>query len=415
MAKAKKNNDKANAKGAEGATGATGAAATTAVEEVVDEVAPHKPEGSLVPVKVLSLFNNPHRSDEVFVWQEDKILGLQETYLVDGFQSTFEVSADKLARVCLAGGGHHRTEALRRLIKDGKGALVRGLFQDADGDWCIKVVKKNYNNDQMLRNFMIENADQWGKDADQNVYLMTLQIRNFLDKMLENSTDVDDFIGMVQSAHPLQMDERAYTRSKNAGHVSATTISQYLGEHTWSRVSITKAIKIIDEPGAEGDTLRELAKKLPSIAMAYQFRNLMTDVEEDGEKVRASVDDMKRAEKIIDNFGLNRKDLEDIDKLKKEKGLPAIEAITEFTNLKKEELKAEKDAKKGAAKEPVQKDAPAPAEHFVESMKHALNSAKLAKGDVSKAQFIQAQSLFKDLAAELQVMANRFGGGDTKK
>ena len=403
MAKAKKNNAvKDEAKGAEGAT------ETTTAVEPVDEPAPHKAEGSLATIKVKDLHNNPHRSDEVFVWQEEKILGLQETFLVDGFQSTYEVSADKLGRVCLAGGGHHRTEALRRLIADGKGALVRGLFQDKDEDWCIKVVKKNYNNDQMLRNFMIENADQWGKDADTNVYLMTLQIRNFLDKMLENSTDVADFVDMVQSPYPLQMDERAYTRSKNAGHVSATTISQYLGENTWSRVSITKAIKIIDEPGEEGDLIREMAKKLPSIAMAYQFRNLMTD-EEDGEKIRSSADDMKRAEKIIDTFGLNRKDLEDIDKLKKEKGLPAIDAITEFTQMKKEELKAEKDAKKSPT-EPVQKKDQAPAEVFMEAMKHARNAAILAVDDVSKAQFNQAKTIFKDLAGTMQKISERFGG-----
>lgn len=395
-------------------------AENTDKDEVVDAapIKEHKAEGSLIAVKVLELLNNIHRSDETSQWIPEKIQGLKETYLVDGFQSTFEVCVDKLGRVALAGGGHHRKKALQELIEAGEAEKVRGLFKDAEGNWCIKVVKKNYTKDEMLRNYVIENADAWSKDTDQNVYMMTVQVKSFLETLLGKATDAADFVTMVKSPNPLKMDDRAFTRAKNAG-VSASSIRQFLGEHTWSLAPIQMACQLIGEEGEAGEALREIAKKLPSVAMTYKIRNLMTEVE-DGEKIRSSKADIVAAEKIIETQGYNYHDLRDIDAFKKEKEeagteLSPIEAIREFTAMKKDELKAEKDAKKGAATEPASKAVGGEAEAFVESMKHALMSARTGKDKVSKAQFVQAESLFKDLAVELKAMKARFGGNTKKK
>jgi hypothetical protein len=404
------------------------AAETTAKDtkaEVVDAapIKEHKAEGSLVAVNVMELSNNIHRSDETSQWIPEKIQGLKETYLVDGFQSTFEVCQDKLGRVSLAGGGHHRKKALQELVEAGEAEKVRGLFKDAEGNWCIKVVKKNYTKDEMLRNYVIENADAWAKDTDQNVYMMTVQVKSFLETLLGKATDAADFVTMVNSPNPLKMDDRSFTRAKNSG-VSASSIRQFLGEHTWSLAPIQMACQLISEPGDAGVALREIAKKLPSVAMAYKVRNMMTEVEKDedsGEevKVRSSKADIVAAEKIIETQGYNYHDLRDIDAFKKEQEdagteLSPLEAIREFTSMKKDELKADKDAKKTKT-EPVSKTKGEEAEQFVEAMKHALMSARLGKTKVSKAQYVQAESLFKDLATELKEMRARFGGNGKKK
>jgi hypothetical protein len=403
----------------------TETAETTAKDtkaEVVDAapIKEHKPEGSLVAVKVMELLNNPHRNDEVFQWMPDKLKGLKETYLVDGFQSTFEVVADRMGRFSLGGGGHHRKKALQELIEAGDAEKVRGLFKDSDGDWCIKVVKKNYTKDEMLRNFMIENADAWSKDTDQNVYLMVFQIKSFLETLLGKATDAADFIQMVNSPNPLKMDDRSFTRAKNTG-VSASAIRQFLGEHTYSLAPIQMACQLINEPGKEGEALREIAKKLPSVAMTYKIRNLMTEVDpEDGAKIRSSAADIQAAEKIIETQGYNYHDLRDIDAFKEKakedgKELSPLEAIREFTAMKKDEIKAEKDAKKTTTAEPVSKTKGEEAEQFVEAMKHVLARARLGRDKVSKAQYVHAESMFKDLAEELKAMRARFGGANKKK
>ncbi len=396
--------------------GKTDAAGSTDAPEEVKE---HKAEGSLVVVKVMELLNNPHRSDEVYEWNPEKLEGLKETYLVDGFQSTFETTNDKLGRDYLSGGGHHRKYALQLLIKEGKAHLVRGLFKDADGDWCIKVVRKKYTKDEMLRNFMIENADQWGKDTNQNIYMMTFQVKSFLETMLAKATDAADFVAMVNSPYPLKMDDRSFTRAKNAG-VSASAIRQFLGENTWSLAPIQMAVQLINEEGEAGDALREIAKKVPSIAMAYKVRNLMTEVEEDGTKIRSAKADIVAAEKIIESQGYNYHDLRDIDefgKKQKEAGveLSPLEVIREFTAQKKDELKAEKDAAKKDKAEPASKTVGGEAEQFVEAIKHALMASRLGKDKVSKAQVVQAESIFKDLAVEIKYMKDRFGAGNKKK
>ena len=407
----------ANAK----AQAANTTAENTDKDEVVDAapIKEHKAEGSLIAVKVLELLNNIHRSDETSQWIPEKIQGLKETYLIDGFQSTFEVCVDKLGRVSLAGGGHHRKKALQELIEAGEAEKVRGLFKDDTGSWCIKVVKKNYTKDEMLRNYVIENADAWSKDTDQNVYMMTVQVKSFLETLLGKATDAADFVSMVKSPNPLKMDDRAFTRAKNSG-VSASSIRQFLGEHTWSLAPIQMACQLIGEEGEAGEALREIAKKLPSVAMTYKIRNMMTEVE-DGEKIRSSKADIVAAEKIIETQGYNYHDLRDIDAFKKEKEdagaeLSPLEAIREFTAMKKDEIKAEKDAKKGTTTEPASKAVGGEAEQFVEAMKHALMSARLGKDKVSKAQFTQSEGIFKDLAVELKAMKARFGGnGKSKK
>ena len=364
----------------------------------------YKPEGTLATVIVNEIMNNPHRSDDAFEWLPDKIQALKDVYKVDGFQSTFEVVVDKQGRVCLAGGGHHRVKALKDLVEANEAGTVRGIFEK-DGDWCIKVVKKNYTKDQMLRNFVIENADSWNVDSDQNVYMQTVQIKAVLDGILQASKTVEEFIeNLPNSATPIQMDSRAYTRAKNNG-VGAKTIQQYIG--AWSHSRIQMAVQLINEPGEEGKKLQELAKSLPSITMAYKFRNLMTDTE-DGEKIRSSKQDMDKAEKLIEKQGFNRKDLEEIDKFKQEKELSPLEAIEGFTA----KLKAEKEEAKTSTPppKPAAKDAVKPAEEFMTAIKHCRNTAILAKNDLSKAQFKQAKDIFRDIAGTMKEVEKRFGG-----
>lgn len=377
------------------------------------EVKEHKAEGSMATVKAMQLLNNYHRSDTAFEWLPDKVQALKDLYKVDGFQSTFEVILDKQGRYRLAGGGHHRKKALQELIEAEEGHLVRGLFKDPDGDWCIKVVKKSYTKAECLRNFVIENADAWHIDSDQNVYMQTVQIKAVLDGIMQESDNLEEFLEKIpNSATPIQMDERSFTRAKNAG-VGAKTIQQYVG--AWSHSRIQMAVQLINETGEAGEKLRELAKSLPSITMAYKFRNLMTDTDpEDGAKVRSSAADMNKAEKIIEREAYTRKDLEDIDTFKKEKELSPLDAIEQFGTLKKEERKAAKTP--GTPKDPAQTVTKvAPAEAFMESLKHTLNTLKLGVDDLSKAQFTQAKDIFKDVAGLLKEVEARFGGNGKGK
>ncbi len=228
----------------------------------------HKAEGTMATVKIMGIQNNYHRSDDAFEWLPDKIQALKDVYKVDGFQSTFEVVLDKQGRYRLAGGGHHRVKALKELIEANEINLVRGAFKDGDGDWAIKVVKKSYTKAQMLRNFVIENADSWNVDSDQNVYMQTVQIKAVLDGVLQESKDVDDFIEKLpNSANPIMMDARAYTRAKNNG-VGAKTIQQYIG--AWSHSRIQMAVQLINEEGEAGNKLRELAIEKLGIVVEEQ-------------------------------------------------------------------------------------------------------------------------------------------------
>ena len=371
-------------------------------EELTDapEVKPHNPEGSLTVVPVLELNNNPNRPDEIFKWNEEKILGLMETYLVDGFQSTFEVTDDKWGAFYLAGGGHHRTEALRRMVNEGNGAKVRGLFLKND-KWCIKAVKKKYTAEQMMRNFMIENADAWGKDNQQNVCMMVKQIKDYLDKILVGSADVEKFIESVKSPYPLKMDKRAFTRLKNAGEVGASVIVQYLGPNTWSRQAIDAAIKVLYEDGPEGEKLRELAQKLPNVTTALSLKKLMVTENEEGEKMLAAAEDQEKAFKLVEKNALSRADIEAADKIKKEQDMTPLAALDAVLEQKKAEVK--KDAPK-AAERPSQKKTQ-PAEDAMEAMKRCLNTLNILKGDESdwsKAQVKEAKSLFKDIATAMK-------------
>ncbi len=368
----------------------------------VQEVKAHKAEGALGTFPVARIGNNPYRPDEVFVWNEDKIQGLIETYLVDGFQSTFEVTTDKWDNVFLAGGGHHRMEALRRVIADGDAEKVRGLFKNDNEDWCVKVVKKKYTKEQMMRNFMIENADAWNKDSQQNICMMVLQVKDYLDKVLSDSSDVEEFIKAVNSPYPLKMDERAFTRAKNSG-IGATTLVQYLGENTWSRAAIDMAIKVLYSKGKEGQKLKELAEKLPSITMAYKFKHLMT-TEMDGDKVLASVEDQAKAEKIIERNNLSRADLEEANKIKTDQDMSPLAALNALVDQKTEEKKA---AKAGPTTEAPSQAAAKDSETALEAMKRARNAVRvLQAGDDnwSKAQFNQAKDLLKDIADTMKKM-----------
>ena len=382
-------------------------------KELTDAVETRKAEGSLGAYPVAMIGNNPHRPDEVFVWNEEKLLGLKETYLVDGFQSTFEITSDKWDNVFLAGGGHHRMESLRRVIAEGLGGSVRGLFKNDKGEWCVKVVKKKYTPDQMLRNFMIENADAWNKDSQQNICMMVLQVKDYLDRLMADSADVDEFVEAVKSPYPLKMDERAYTRAKNSG-IGASTLVQYLGENTWSRQAIDFAIKVLYEEGPEGEKLKELAEKLPNITMAYKFKRLMVQ-EVDGEKVLSSADDQAKAEKVITKESLSRTDLEKADKIKQEKGLSPLDALNEVVAEKKGDKVAAKEANKTV--KPEEKKVK-PSEEALEALKRAFNAAKIlvaSDDSFSKAQLTQAKDVFKDLAALLKKMDTATNGKKTKK
>ena len=356
-----------------------------------------KPEGSLATFPINSIKNNRYRPDEVFQWNEEKILGLQESIKTTGFWSNVEVTVDKWGQPYIAGGGHHRLEALRRLIKeDGDG--IRGVFKNDDGEYCIKVVKKKYTKDEMLQMFMLENADAWGKDTQQNICMMVVQIKDYLDTKLRESKDVEDFIANVNSPYPLKMDKAAHTRALKTG-CGASTIVQFVGENTWSRAAIEMAIKTLYADGKNGKALRELAEKLPSVTTAYQFRNLMI-LEHEGDKVLSSEEDQKKVMKLIENNQLSRADIEKANKIRKEQDLTPQAAVEELIKTKKGEL----DAKK-PTKEPVSKPKMKLPEESLERLKAARNFIQLLLNEESgwsKAQFNQAKELFKDIGTALK-------------
>ncbi len=373
-----------------------------------------KPEGSLVATPVEDILNNPYRDDNVFMWMEDKIKGLKESYLVDGILATFEVTQDKWGKIYLAGGGHHRIEAARRLIKEGLADRIRGLFKNDEGKWCIKVVKKKYTKEQMLNMFMRENADMWGKDEQQNICMMTMQIKNHLDSILARTKNVEDFIAEVKSPYRLKMDDKAFTRTKNSG-AGASLIVQYLGENTWSRPAIQMAIQLMNEDGPEGEKLRELAEKLPNITTAYKFKSLMVQ-EVDGEKVLSSAQDQDKAAKIIERESLSRNDIEKANKLKEEKGLDPLTALNQYVGDKKAELKVEKDAKKKPTSDTTTQ-APSEAEQALQAITSARNFLRMATtaGNVSKSQYKSMENLVKDIVKDMTELKKKFGGNSKKK
>lgn len=379
-------------------------------EELTDLVA-HKAEGTMISVPVKDIMNNIHRPNAVFQWNEDKILGLQESMLSEGIWTNVEVVMDQWNAVNIAGGGHHRVEAVRRIISDGVPEKVRGLFLNDDEEWCMKVIKKKYTKDQMLKMFMLENADAWGKDNQQNICMMTVQVKDHLDRKLQQSATVEEFIAMVHSPYPLKMDERAYTRARNNG-VGASTMVQFLGENTWSRQAIDFAIKVLYEPGKEGEKLKELAEKLPSVVMAYKFKRLMTQ-EQDGEKVLSSVDDQEKAEKLIQKASLSRNDLEKADKLKSEQDLSPLAAL----NIVVEQKKDEKTKAAGTTTPAPAKKKEKPAEAALVALKSSRGWVKMMIADEdhwSAAQFAQAKELFKDIAGDLKKLEKTAGKGDIK-
>lgn len=370
------------------------------------EVKGHKAEGTLASFPINIVNNNPHRPNEVFKWNEEKLKGLIESFYGSGFWSNVEVTKDKWGNIYISGGGHHRVEALRRLIADDEAEKIRGLFQNDDGEWCAKFIVKKYSKEEMLKMFMLENADAWGKDSQQNICMMTIQVKDYLDQQLKASDDVDDFIEKVNSPYPLKMDERAYTRAKNNG-IGASTMVQFLGENTWSRQAIDFAIKVLYEEGEEGEKLKELAEKLPNVVMAYKFKRLMT-TEIDGDKVLSSADDQEKAEKLIKREALTRADLEKADKLKAQSDLTPLAALNLVVEEKKGEKKAEtakaKDGKADTGKKTK------PAEEALTALKATRGWLKMMiseKDSWNKAQKATATDLLKEIAGDMKKLAGK--------
>lgn len=391
---------------------------------MAEKIEAHKAEGSMVVVPVLELNNNPRRSDDVFKWNENKISALVQSYIVDGFQSTFEVTLDKWLKAFLSGGGHHRTESLRRIIRgEIEGVtpeMIRGLFKQEfkeDGKvvekWCIKVVKKKYTDEQMMRNFLLENAEAWGKDDNQNKAMMIVQVEAYLTGLMNDSKDVDDFIEKVKSPYPLKTDDRAFTRAKNAGRVSAQVISEYLGVDAFPRTTVQQWLSVMTEGG---EAMRELAEKLPNVSMAYRVQNFMTDQEEDGTKVRASDDDVKKAAKIIEKESLSRTDIDKANKIKAEKGVSPLDALAEVVDNKKDELKAKKEASKKSSSTPERKEMEPP-EATLDALKRTCSTLNVMVNkdhNWSKAQLKEALSLFNTAAERIKVIQERTAKGKKK-
>lgn len=368
------------------------------------EVKDRKPEGTLATLAVKDILNNPHRPNELFVWNEEKLLGLKESMLTEGFWSNVEVTADKWGAVYIAGGGHHRIETLRRLIEEGLADKIRGLFKVED-EWCVKVVKKKYSPEQMLKMFMLENADAWGTDNEQNVCMMVEQVKNYLDGILASCDDHEEFIELVKSPHPLQVDERSFSRLKNQGYVGASTLHQYVGENTWSRQSIQEGLSVISQKGPAGDKLRELAKKLPNVAMANRFRLLMTE-ELEGEKVLSAADDQAKAGKIIEREALSRADLEKANKIKKDQDMSPLAALNEVVKEKVEAKKAETSEAAAGKTKPDQKKVK-PAELAFIALKNlntALNAMTKAEDSWSKSQKTQAKKVLREIADSMKIL-----------
>lgn len=292
-------------------------------------------------VKLDELNDNPHRDPNAYVYNETKILSLMESIGDTSFWENLLARQTKDGRIELA-YGHHRKQALIKLVAE-------GLTQYEE----IKInVRRDteLTNEMMLKIFAQENKDEWGEDP-RNLCMTVLQIRAHLENLLNASATKDDFMKKIGSAGALRMDDRSFTRMKNAG-IGASTIAQFLGD-TWSRQTIQDAMALIE---SDEETFK-LAQNLPNVTLANRFQKLVTKDKANKEMFEDKVQ-QKVASKILEN-NLTRAEVEDALKITENQAekdpVKAIEEVVEKKKAAAKKVKEEAAADRPAPKEPIDK------------------------------------------------------------
>jgi len=302
---------------------------------------------AFVTVALKNLENNPYRDPNAYVWKENAITSLMESIGDLSYWENILIRKTKDGRLQIV-YGHHRIEALRRLVAE-------GLTEYEN----IKVnvrPETQLTDEIMLKIFVQENKDTWGEDP-QNLCMSVLQLQAHLTTLLMASADKDAFMKKVGAQGALRVDDRSFTRMKNHG-VGASVIAQFLGD-TWSRQTIHDALQVIEKDEATF----KLAQNLPNVTLANRFQKLVTKSDKGkGEKRVIEMFDEATQRKVADKIikgSLTRAEVEDAIKINKTQDeSDPVKAIDEVLEKKKAKIKAVKEAAakdRPAPKEPVEK------------------------------------------------------------
>ena len=326
---------------------------------------------SFQTVAIDKINDNPFRNNEAYVYNQKKIDSLKESIADTSFWENLLARKTKDGRIELC-YGHHRLQAIKQLVEE-------GMVEYAE----IRInVRSDVEipNEVMLKILIQENKDEWGEEAG-NLTMSLLQVQAHLETLLPASKTKDDFLKRLgSSAGALKVDERSFTRMKNAG-VGASVIQQFLGD-TWSRQTIQEALQVIQNDEAT----YKLAQNLPSITLASRFQKLVIK-DEDGEKKTMFDEQTQRqvADAIVKN-NLTRSEVEAAIKLSDsyQDGKDPIKAIKAVVEQKKGDVAAAKkaaEADKPAPKEPVEKVL-----GFVDRLLEATrrDRVNLAKKDIAR-------------------------------
>jgi len=303
---------------------------------------------AFIKVKLDEIQDNPYRNPESYVYDSDKIAALAESIGDTSFWENLLARKTKEGIIQLA-YGHHRLQALRRLVAD-------GLLDYEEIKLNIRP-DTQLTNERMLKIFAQENKDDWGENP-QNLCMTVLQLQAHLEGLVAASKDKDQFLKKVGDIGALKVDDRSFTRMKNHG-VGASIIAQFLGD-TWSRQTIQDALQVIENDEATF----KLAQKLPSVTLANRFQKLVTkEVSGKGKDKTVTMFDEVTQQKVADKIvkeNLTRAEVEEAVKLSKENtdGPDPLAAIANVVEKKKAKIKAVKEelaAGRPAPKEPVEK------------------------------------------------------------
>ena len=183
------------------------------------------------------------------------------------------------------------------------------------------------------------------------------------------SNNKDEFLKKIGAAGALKMDDRSFTRMKNAG-VGASTVAQFLGD-TWSRQTIQDAMALIE---SDEETFK-LAQNLPNVTLANRFQRL---VKKEGDEMFDDKIQKKVADQIVKNQ-LSRAEVEDALKITKTQEVKdPVAAITEVVEKKKAKVKEAKEA--AAALRPPAKD---PVDKVLSAMERVLETTRRERVNLS--------------------------------
>lgn len=296
-------------------------------------------------VELKHIEDNPFREKSAYIYDEDKINELAESMADTSYWENMLARKTKSGRIQLA-YGHHRLMALKKLVGEG--------LTDYKNIKLNVRPERELTDERMLKIFVQENKDTWG-EIPQNLCMSVLQLQAHLTGVLDASKDKDEFLKRIGDIGALKIDDRAFTRAKNAG-VGATMISQFLGD-TWSRQTISDALQVINDDEATF----KLAQNLPSVTLANRFQKLVTLQLKTKKKeaVMAEEDVQRKVQDQILKHGLTRADVENAIKLSNAGDAPdPLGAITSVIDKKKNLAKIVKEeaaASRPAPKESIEK------------------------------------------------------------